>query len=76
MPRPSLPPPLSARDKKRGVWVMKEGRLKFKEVTCGIEDRRNVTEIVTGLDGSERIALAPPPEMAKFREGMKVRAAQ
>lgn len=74
---PSLPAAaIVTRDKKRGVWVMKEGRLKFKEVTSGIEDLRNVTEIVTGLDGSERIALAPPPEMAKFREGMKVRAAQ
>jgi HlyD family secretion protein len=74
---PSLPAAaIVTRDKKRGVWVMTNGRLTFKEVTIGIEDRRNFTEIVSGLKGNELVALAPPPEMAKFREGMKVRAAQ
>ena len=29
---------------------------------------RNFTEIVSGMDGGERVALAPPPEMAKFKE--------
>jgi len=64
------------RDTKRGVWVIENGRLRFKDVTIGIEDRRNLTEIIAGLAGSERIALAPPPQMAKFKEGMKVRVAQ
>ncbi|KAB0667707.1 efflux RND transporter periplasmic adaptor subunit [Oryzomonas japonica] len=64
---------LASRDKKRGVWVVANGKLAFREVTIGIEDRRNFTEIVTGLDGSERIAVAPPSEMAKFKSGMKVR---
>ncbi len=72
---PSLPSAtIVAKDKKRGVWVVKNSRLAFKEVTVGITDRRNFTEIVTGLDGSERVAVAPPPEMAKFQEGMKVKA--
>ena len=71
---PSLPSAaLVTKEKKRGVWVVENGRLKFKAVTVGIEDRRNFTEIVTGLDGSERVVVAPPPEMAKFRDGMKVR---
>ncbi len=70
---PSLPSAsIVAKEKKRGVWVVKNGKLTFKEVTVGIMDRRNFTEIVTGLDGSERVAIAPPPEMAKFQEGMKV----
>ena len=74
---PSLPAAaIVTRDKKRGVWVMTDGRLTFKVVATGIEDRRNFTEIVTGLDRGERVAVAPPPEMAKFREGMKVRAAR
>lgn len=63
---------LVSKDKKRGVWVVAGGKLVFREVTIGIEDRRNFTEIVTGLDGSERIAVAPPPEMTKFKGGMKV----
>ncbi len=71
---PSLPSAsLVSKDKKRGVWLVKNWKLTFKEVTAGITDRRNFSEIVAGLDGSERIAMAPLPEMAKFREGMKVR---
>jgi HlyD family secretion protein len=74
---PSLPAAaIVTRDKKRGVWVVANGRLTLKEVTIGIEDRRNFTEIVTGLKGNELVALAPPPEIAKFKEGMKVRAAR
>ncbi|SRR6266568_2464766 len=60
------------RDKKRGVWVVTNGKVTFKEVTVGIVDRLNFTEIVTGLDDGERVALAPPPEMTKFKDGMKV----
>jgi len=74
---PSLPSgSIMTKDKKRGVWVVKNGKLAFKEVTVGIADRRNFTEIVAGLDGGERVAMAPPPEMAKFQEGMKVRVGQ
>lgn len=74
---PSLPSAvIVSKDKKRGVWVVKNGKLAFKEVTVGIADRRNFTEIVAGLDEVERVAMAPPPEMAKFQEGMKVQVAQ
>lgn len=70
---PSIPSAsLATKEKKRGVWVVENGRLKFKAVTVGIEDRRNFTEITAGLDGSERIAVAPPQEMANFSNGMKV----
>jgi HlyD family secretion protein len=64
------------KDKKRGAWVVKNGKLAFKEVTVGIADRRNFTEIVTGFNGSELVAVAPPPEMAKFQEGLKVQVTQ
>ena len=74
---PSLPAAaVVTKDNKRGVWVVKNGRLSFKVVTIGIEDRRNLTEIVAGLDAGDRIAWAPATEMAKFKEGMQVRAAQ
>lgn len=70
---PSLPAAsIVTKDKKRGVWVVKNGKLAFKEVTVGIADRRNFTEIVAGLDGGEQVAMASPPEMAKFHDGMKV----
>lgn len=71
---PALPSAaLVTRDKKRGVWVVESGRLRFKTVTTGIDDSRNFTEITAGLDGSERIVAAPPAQMAAFRDGLKVR---
>jgi HlyD family secretion protein len=71
---PSLPSAaIVTKEKKRGVWVVTNGKLAFKVVTTGIEDRRSFTEIITGLDGGEPVASAPPPEMEKFKEGMKVR---
>jgi len=74
---PSLPAvALVTKEKKRGVWVVENGRLKFKAVTVGIEDPGNFLEIVAGLDGNELIATAQPPEMAKFKEDMKVRVAR
>jgi HlyD family secretion protein len=74
---PSLPSAaLVMKEKKRGVWVEENGRLKFKAVTVGIEDRHNFTEVVAGLDGSERVVAAPPQEMAKFMDGMKAVVAQ
>jgi HlyD family secretion protein len=71
---PSIPSAsLVTKEKKRGVWIVENGRLKFKAVTVGIEDRRNFTEITAGLVGSEQIAVAPPQEMANFKSGMKVK---
>ncbi|HEX9079922.1 MAG TPA: efflux RND transporter periplasmic adaptor subunit [Desulfuromonadaceae bacterium] len=64
---------LVARERGRGAWVVKNGKLRFKPVTTGIEDRRNLTEITGGLAGDELVAVAPPAEMAKFRDGMRVR---
>ncbi|OGU09237.1 MAG: efflux transporter periplasmic adaptor subunit [Geobacteraceae bacterium GWC2_58_44] len=61
---------------KRGVWIVADGKLSFREVTTGIEDRRNFTEIVGGLREGEGVAAAPQPQMAKFKEGMKVRRAR
>lgn len=71
---PSLPSAaLVTNGKKRGVWIAENGRLKFREVTVGIRDRNDFIEIAGGLDGKERVVIAPQPQPAKFREGMKVR---
>ncbi|WP_298433492.1 efflux RND transporter periplasmic adaptor subunit [Geobacter sp.] len=73
---PSIPAAaLVSRGKRRGVYLVADGRLKFREITVGIEDRRGFVEVRGGLDGSERIALAPQPEIAKLRDGMRVRVA-
>lgn len=70
---PSLPAAaIVTKDKKRGVWVVASGKLMFKPVTVGIEDRKGFTEITISPEAGERIAMAPPPAMAKFSNGMKV----
>lgn len=72
---PSLPSgALVTSGKKRGVWVAEDGALAFREVAIGIRDRGDFTEIVSGVGGNERVVVADPPRMAKFRDGMKVRA--
>ncbi|GAW67512.1 RND transporter [Geoanaerobacter pelophilus] len=72
---PALPSAaIVTRDQKRGVWTVAGGKLAFKSVTTGIEDRGNFTEIVAGLDPGDQAVVATPQEMGKFRKGMKVRS--
>jgi HlyD family secretion protein len=59
--------------KKRGVWVVDNGRLTFKPVTVGIKSLDNSTEITGGLVGNERVVVAAPSQLGTFRDGMKVR---
>ncbi len=74
---PSLPSAaIVTKDKKRGVWLVNNRKLTFREVTVGITDRQNFSEIVAGLDGSERVVAAVPPEITKFKEGQKVQVTQ
>ncbi len=71
---PSLPSAaLVTNGKQQGVWVAENGVLKFREVTVGIRDRGDFAEITGGLDGKERVVVAAKPQLAKFRDGMKVR---
>lgn len=71
---PSLPAAaLTSHEGKRGVWTVLEGRLRFKPVQVGIEDRQGVTEILSGLAGAEPVVLPTPAQAKKFRDGMKVR---
>ena len=74
---PALPSAaIVSKEKKRGVWVAANGKLGFKPVAVGIEDRAGFSEIPSGLSGNELVVMAPAAEMAKFKEGMKVRVAQ
>ncbi len=67
---------LVRRDGKPGVWCVAGGQLRFAAVTIGIEDRRGLLEIVSGLDGGEKVVSGPQPAMAKFKDGMKVRVTE
>ncbi len=64
---------LVSKGKSRGVFLVEKGRLKFREITVGIEDPQNFTEVSAGLTGVERIAIAPPQEMMNFKDGMRVK---
>jgi HlyD family secretion protein len=71
---PSLPSAaLVTSDKKRGVWIADNGRLRFRAVTAGIRDRGDFTEITGGLDDNAKVVVADPLKMAKFQDGMRVR---
>jgi HlyD family secretion protein len=64
---------LVAKAKSRGVFLVENSRLKFREITVGIEDPRNFTEVLAGLADGDRIAIAPQQEMINLKEGMKVK---
>ena len=71
---PSLPAAaLVSNNRKQGVWVAENGRLRFRATTSGIKDRGGFTEITGGLDGNARVVVADPLKTAKFRDGMRVR---
>jgi HlyD family secretion protein len=67
---------LVSKGKSRGVYLVEKGRLKFREVTTGIEDPKNFTEVLVGLTAFERLAIAPPQEMMNFKDGIKVKIAK
>jgi HlyD family secretion protein len=74
---PSLPSAsIVLKDKVRGVWVVADGKLSFKPVTVGIEDRRNFTEIVSGLNSSDRVVMITATAKIMFKDGMKVQVTQ
>lgn len=71
---PSIPgTALVSRDNKRGVLVVDNNRLRFQEVSTGIEDLQGMIEITAGLAGNEDIALTTPEKMSLLRDGQKVR---
>ncbi|MFA6498744.1 MAG: efflux RND transporter periplasmic adaptor subunit, partial [Desulfurivibrionaceae bacterium] len=63
---------LITRGNQRGVWVVADNHLQFREVITGIEDN-HFAEITSGLADQEAIALAVPEQLQKFSDGQKVR---
>ncbi len=74
---PSLPiTAVATQGKRRGVWTVRGGKLKWKEVALGIEDRNAFVEVVSGPPPGEAVAVAPAEQMRKFQDGMKVKTAK
>lgn len=62
---------LVSSDKGRGVWVIKDGKIRFRPVKTGISDPSGWVEIKDGLQEGEKVAIAPPPVMMKFKENAR-----
>jgi HlyD family secretion protein len=74
---PSLPAgAIVSRGKTRGVWVLTDGRLRFKAVDTGIEDHRNFVEVRNGLEAGEQVVVAPPQVLQTFADGTRAKVAQ
>ena len=74
---PSLPiSAVATQGKRRGVWMVQAGKLKWKEIVLGIEDRNAFVEVVSGLAPGEAAAVATAEQMRKFQDGMKVKTAK
>jgi HlyD family secretion protein len=74
---PSLPvTAVATQGRRRGVWTVQAGKLKWKEIALGIEDRNSFMEVVSGLAPGETVAVAPAEQMRKFQDGMKVKTAK
>lgn len=58
---------------RRGVWRIDKGRLRFCEITTGIEDQHGMIEVTGGLEAQATVALAPAAKMQRFSEGQRVR---
>jgi HlyD family secretion protein len=70
---PSLPAAaIVSRGKARGAWTIRDGRLAFREIAVGIEDRDGFVEVLSGIDEGTAVALAPPEKAANFKDGMRV----
>ena len=63
---------LISSDGGRGVWLIKDGRIRFRAVKTGISDPSGWVEIKGGLQQGEKVAIAPPPVMMKFKENARV----
>jgi HlyD family secretion protein len=71
---PTLPAAsVTARGKKRAVWIVSSGELHQKEIVAGIEDRDGYVEVLSGADPAMQVALAPAEKMTTFKEGMRVK---
>jgi len=57
---------------KYGVWIVQEGRVRWREVRIGINDPSGWTEIVSGVQPQEEVVTAKPSVMMKLAEGSRV----
>ena len=73
----ALPTAALARHNERvGVWTVAAGRLRFHEITPGLEDREGRVEVISGLEGNTQVAIAGPEVMQQFTDNQRVRVSR
>jgi HlyD family secretion protein len=55
-----------------GVWLIQGGRVHLHQVQVGISDPSGWVEIVGGLERTDRVAVAPPEILSRFRDNVRV----
>lgn len=74
---PALPAAaVASRGKRRGAWTIHEGRLKFREMVVGIEDREGFVEVLSGIGPETFVALPAAETATKFKDGKRVAVAR
>lgn len=67
---------VASRGKQRGVWAIHEGRLEFREIVAGIEDREGFVEVLSGIGPETSVALPAAETATKFKDGKRVAVAR
>lgn len=62
--------------KSTGVWIVQNGRLHFRTLTTGIIDPKGLVEVLSGLSSGELVVVEKAKQMARFKDGKRVRVQQ
>jgi HlyD family secretion protein len=55
-----------------GVWLIQDGRVHWREVQVGISDPSGWVEIVSGVDGKDKVAVASLDTLRRLTENSRI----
>jgi HlyD family secretion protein len=60
-------------NRESGVWIVQDGRLRYRAVQTGIKDPKGLVEVISGLKHGDAVVMASAQKTAKFSDGQRVR---
>lgn len=60
-------------NRESGVWIVEDGRLRYRVIQTGIKDPKGLVEVISGLKQGDAVVMASPQKTAKFSDGQRVR---
>jgi hypothetical protein len=54
------------------VWLIQDGRVYWREVQVGIADPSGWVEIVSGVDGKDKVAVASLDTLRRLTENSRI----